>query len=79
MRPKFLTSLMIAFIISGCAAQDSGSNAPALISFSQVQDLVTYTEGREVCLDRNANRNAYFGDLHIHTGFSYDARPFVLR
>ncbi len=37
--------------------------------------LVRYTETREECTDRSPSRNAYFGDLHIHTAFSYDARP----
>lgn len=36
---------------------------------------VSYSEEREACSLRSATRNAYFGDLHIHTGFSYDARP----
>jgi hypothetical protein len=42
-------------------------------------NLVTYTEDREACADRSATRNAYFGDLHIHTGYSYDASPFGLK
>ena len=29
---------------------------------------------REDCTDQNTLRNAYFGDLHVHTGFSMDAR-----
>jgi len=43
------------------------------------EGLVVYTEDRQVCSERSATRNAYFGDLHIHTGYSYDASPFGLK
>ena len=42
-------------------------------------DLVAYTEQREPCDFRSPTRNAYFGDLHIHTGFSYDALPLGIK
>jgi Protein of unknown function (DUF3604) len=32
-----------------------------------------------VCPDRNVLKNAYFGDLHTHTTFSYDAYTFETR
>lgn len=35
--------------------------------------LVEITEDREPCAARNAFRNVYFGDLHAHTGLSFDA------
>lgn len=43
---------------------------------SEAGALVVYSEEREACTDRNPERNAYFGDLHIHTGLSFDANPW---
>ncbi len=32
-----------------------------------------YTENRDPCSDHNPLKNVYFGDLHVHTGLSWDA------
>ena len=38
-----------------------------------IEMLVTYTEEREACANRDALRIPLFGDLHVHTAFSFDA------
>ena len=54
------------------AADSDDSSAPHALS-------LTYREPREACADRNPMRNAYFGELHVHTGFSTDAYSFETR
>ncbi|MBT7950341.1 MAG: DUF3604 domain-containing protein, partial [Gammaproteobacteria bacterium] len=35
--------------------------------------LVTYTEQREACADYQPERKPLFGELHVHTAYSFDA------
>lgn len=37
------------------------------------------TEQREPCSNHNPQRNPYFGDLHVHTAFSFDANALGVR
>jgi len=38
-----------------------------------------YVEEHAPCADHNPQRNLYFGDLHVHTAYSFDAHMFDVR
>ena len=41
-----------------------------------VTDFSLNENASEITLDSNQNMNAYFGDLHVHTKYSFDAYIF---
>lgn len=41
--------------------------------------VVVLPDEREPCASRNPLRNAYFGDLHVHTSLSFDAAVYDVR
>src|SRR5208283_5671963 len=58
-----LAALTLMLSLSGCSKQADQASAPA----------GQPTGSADVRPPRNPLRNAYFGDLHLHSGFSMDA------
>lgn len=64
MKLSSLAAVAVLLSAAGCAVTDR-DEGPAR--------LVTYTEEREPCADYRATRRALFGDLHVHSAYSFDA------
>ncbi len=77
-----LALLCVAFVIGGCSQEQPSESAstpnaettPAPeTTTARSEGLVAYTETRESCTNFSAERIPLFGDVHVHTSFSFDA------
>ncbi len=69
---RILLALSLAGLVAACSQPEETTPQP------EAQDAPVPIEAARL-VEVNANRNAYFGDLHVHTRFSFDAFIFGTR
>ena len=67
-----LIFIITLFVYPGSAFPGGEQNSDSYVS-PPGNRLVKYTEKRQPCADYEPNRKALFGELHVHTGLSFDA------
>ena len=66
---RLLNPLLVVLLLSACSVPDKEGETPPETAQEVAFEASTYP----LEIERNALRNAYFGDTHIHTRYSFDA------
>ncbi len=73
-------TLALALLSLSCERADPPADAPpGDAAADEGPALVAPPDTRAPCASRNPLRNAYFGDLHVHTRLSFDAITYDVR
>jgi hypothetical protein len=68
-------ALLLALLLAGCGTPPPPEEVFTVADFRADK----HREPRVPCRDYDANRRAWFGDLHVHTAYSNDAYSFGVR
>jgi len=76
MKKKFLIAMMSLGALAACGEKQADMDPANSVTVAPALDA---NEAQPKVIARNPLKNAYFGDVHVHTGNSFDAYVFGVR